>query len=72
MNSNYVFLCGVMWCRYGQEDAGSELMRAAESADPDLSALALAMLKEGCRSPRKRPSLLPQTGWEKAASAALG
>jgi len=71
MNSHYVFLCGVMWCRYGQEDAGSELLRAAESADPDLSALALAMLKEGCRSPRKRP-LLPGAGWEKTASAALG
>ena len=48
MNSDYVFLCGVMWCKYGQEDAGHELMRAAKSADPDLSALALAMLVEGC------------------------
>jgi hypothetical protein len=50
MNGNYVFLCGVMWCRYGQKDAGSELMRAAQSDDPDLSALALAMLRKGCRS----------------------
>ena len=50
MNSNYVFLCGVMWCQYGQQEAGSELMRAAESGDPDLSALALAMLHEGCKS----------------------
>jgi hypothetical protein len=50
MNSNYVFLCGVMWCQYGQEEAGSELMRAAEGSDPDLSALALAMLHEGCKS----------------------
>ena len=57
MDSNYVFLCGVMWCRYRQEDAGSELMRAAECEDPDLSALALAMLREGCLSPRKRASL---------------
>jgi hypothetical protein len=40
----------VMWCRYGQKDAGSELMRAAQSDDPDLSALALAMLRKGCRS----------------------
>ena len=31
MSSDYIFLCGVMWCRYRQEDAGNELMRAAES-----------------------------------------
>jgi hypothetical protein len=24
MDSNYVFLCGVMWCRFGQPDAGGE------------------------------------------------
>ena len=70
MNSNYVFLCGVMWCRYRQEDAGSELMRAAECADPDLSALALALLREGCRSPRKRASF-PGGGFEVTASAVL-
>ncbi len=56
MNSNYVFLCGVMWCRYGQEDAGNELMRATQCEDPNLSALALAMLREGYRSPNKRSS----------------
>jgi hypothetical protein len=50
MDSDYVFLCGVMWCRYGQQDAGSELLRAAKSGDPDLSALALAMLAKGCVS----------------------
>ena len=50
MNSDYVFLCGVMWCRYGQEDAGRELLRAADSADPDLSALALAMLRQSGHS----------------------
>jgi hypothetical protein len=50
MNSNYVFLCGVMWCKFCQQDAGRELMRAAQGEDPDLSALALAMLEEGCRS----------------------
>jgi hypothetical protein len=31
MDSNYVFLCGVMWCRFGQKDAGKELLRAADS-----------------------------------------
>jgi hypothetical protein len=44
MDANYVFLCGVMWCRFGQEDAGEELLRATESVDPDVSALAWAML----------------------------
>ena len=49
MNSEYVFLCGVMWCRYREDDAGSELLRAAQCDDPDLSSLALAMLQEGYR-----------------------
>lgn len=46
MNGDYVFLGGVMWCAYGIQDAASELLRAAKSADPDLSALALAMLAQ--------------------------
>ena len=50
MDSNYVFLCGIMWCRFGQQEAGSELLRAVKSADPDLRALALAMLAKGCKS----------------------
>ena len=47
MNSDYVFLCGVMWCRFGQQDAGKELLRAADSTDPDISELAWAMLAKG-------------------------
>jgi hypothetical protein len=47
MDSNYVFLCGVMWCRFGQQDAGEELLRAADVADPDLKALAAAMFAKG-------------------------
>ena len=49
MTSNYVFLCGVMWCKFGEPDAGKELLRAAESRDPDLRALAWAMLAGGVR-----------------------
>ena len=49
MDSNYVFLCGVMWCRFGQQDAGKELLRAADSGDPDMSAMAWAMLAKGAR-----------------------
>jgi hypothetical protein len=49
MDSNYMFLCGVMWCKFGQQDAGKELLRAAKSVDPDMSALARAMLAKGAR-----------------------
>jgi hypothetical protein len=47
MDSNYMFLCGVMWCKFGQKDAGKELLRAAHSGDPDMNALAWAMFAEG-------------------------
>jgi hypothetical protein len=47
MDGDYMFLCGVMWCRFGQQEAGKELLRAATSMDPDMRALALAMLEKG-------------------------
>jgi hypothetical protein len=47
MDSDYMFLCGVMWCRFGQQEAGKELLRAATSMDPDLRALAQAMWAKG-------------------------
>jgi hypothetical protein len=49
MDSNYVFLCGLMWCKFGQQDAGNELLRAANSENPDMSALAWAMFAKGAR-----------------------
>jgi hypothetical protein len=49
MDSDYVFLCGVMWCRFGQQEAGKELLRATTSMDPDMRALAWAMLAKGTR-----------------------
>jgi hypothetical protein len=50
MDSNYMFLCGVMWCKFGQQEAGKELLRAANSVNPDMSTLAWAMLVKGaCR-----------------------
>jgi hypothetical protein len=64
MNGDYVFLCGVMWCRFGQQDAGKELLRAADSGDPDMKALACAMLTKGVRRLReleKRPQPFPRT-----------
>lgn len=53
MDGNYVFLCGVMWCRFGQQDAGKELLRATNSVDPDVKALAWAMLAKGARRLRE-------------------
>lgn len=40
MDSNYVFLCGVIRFGYGQQEAGKELLRATRSVDPDIRALA--------------------------------
>lgn len=54
MNSDYVFLCGVMWCGYGQQEAGRELLRAALSRDPDISTLAWAMFAKGKTALRER------------------
>lgn len=54
MNSNYVYLCGVMWCRYGEQEAGKELLRATGSPDPDTRALACAMLAKGMSEFRKK------------------
>ena len=51
MNSTYVFLCGVAWCQFGEEAAGSELIRALSSADSKIRVLARTMLsKAGLRS----------------------
>jgi hypothetical protein len=50
MDSDYMFLCGVMWCRFGQPEAGKELVRAATSMDPDMRALA-CNAGERCSSP---------------------
>ena len=49
MDSNYVYLCGVIWCKFGQHDAGKELLRAANAEDPDMQALAWAMFAKGLR-----------------------
>ena len=54
MDSNYVFLCGVMWCGYGQQEAGKELLRATSSLDPDIRALAWALLAKGMSELRRR------------------
>jgi hypothetical protein len=49
MDADYVYLCGLMWCRFGQQAAGKELIRAADTEDPDMQALAWAMFAKGLR-----------------------
>jgi hypothetical protein len=49
MDGDYVFVCGVMWCKFGQQEAGKELLRAANIGDLDIKALAWAMLAKGAR-----------------------
>jgi hypothetical protein len=44
MDATYIFLCGVMWRRYGHPEAGEELLMAADSTDPELRALGLDVL----------------------------
>ena len=66
MDAIYMFFCGVMWCQFGQQEAAQELLRAANSGNPDMSALAWAMLKRGARrlrdfERRAQPSSLTQT-----------
>ena len=50
MDSNYLFHCVVMWCRFGQPDAGGKLLRAADSRNPD------------CGECLRRIMAIPQTG----------
>jgi hypothetical protein len=64
MDSDYIFLCGVMWLRFGQQDAAKELLRAADSTDPDMKALAWAMLAKSGRPIRvysSETALTPRT-----------
>ena len=50
MNSDYVFLCGVMWSQYESADAGWELVRALRSNDPEVVLLASVILDRTCRT----------------------
>lgn len=46
MNANYIFLCGMVWAHFGEEDAGLELIRALNSTNQDMRILARAMLEQ--------------------------
>lgn len=53
INADYVFLCGVTWCNYGHVEAGRELLRMTGAPDPDIRALAGAMLTKGIAELKK-------------------
>jgi len=46
MNTDYVFLCGVMWAQHASVDAREDLIRALNSDDPDLVLLASELLDQ--------------------------
>jgi hypothetical protein len=63
MNSDCMFLCGVMWCRFGRQDAGKELLRVATSMDPEMRVPALAMWAKGAlrlRNLERREEISPR------------
>ena len=53
MDTNYVFLCGMIWARLGNEDAGLELIRALASPDQDVRVVARAMLEQAAGGSRE-------------------
>jgi len=54
MDIIYVFVCGVVWSKYGEQGAGQELLRTVDSGDGEMKALAEAMFEKG---PRRLQSL---------------
>jgi hypothetical protein len=46
MNATYIFLCGMVWAHFGEEDAGLELIRTLNSPDQNMRILARAMLEQ--------------------------
>jgi len=46
MDANYVFMCGMIWSQFGEQDAGHELISALQSTDPAVRVLARTMLDQ--------------------------
>jgi hypothetical protein len=46
MDATHVILCGLVWAQFRKREAGLELVRAIESADPELQSLAEVMLEQ--------------------------
>jgi hypothetical protein len=49
MDAAYIVLCGAMWSQFGEQDAGRELIRALNSSDREMRALARALLVQAGR-----------------------
>lgn len=45
MDANYVFMCGMVWSQFGEQEAGQELISALQSSDPAVRILARTMLE---------------------------
>ena len=46
MDATDVILCGLVWAQFREYQAGLQLVRAIESADPELQMLAEVMLEQ--------------------------
>ena len=46
MYGDYLVLCGMVWGRFGEEDAGRELIRALHSSDEAVRVLARTLLEQ--------------------------
>jgi hypothetical protein len=46
MDATHVILCGLVWAQFRKREAGLELVRAIDSADPELQSLAEVMLEQ--------------------------
>ena len=46
MDANYVFMCGMIWSQFGEQEAGRELITALQSTDPAVRILARTMLEQ--------------------------
>ncbi len=45
MDTDHIFMCGIMWCHYGEMEAGKELIRALSCPDLDTRVLAVMLLQ---------------------------
>jgi len=53
MYSSYLVLCGMIWARFGDQDAGLELIRALASPHEDVRVVARAMLEQAAGGSRE-------------------
>lgn len=71
MDATYIFLCGIVWARSGEEAAGLELIRATSSSVPELRGLARAMLRQASDRSRQLIGKALSQGQMSAVQASL-